>query len=83
MPSKYAQDIETIARTVPKIQEQIEGLATDVGEIKVQLLAADDRQRGDHDKITALETRLGIWAGVQATLTVLASAVAAWLGLQR
>lgn len=73
MPSPYAEQIG-------RIEENVQTLVETCTEIKKQLEAANGRQRIDHDKITTLETRMGILAGFQAALTFVASAVAAWLG---
>ena len=76
MPSDYAQQIATIF-------ERTGTLVNDVAEIKDQLELANDRQRTDHDKITGLETKLGIWGGAQAMFTAVAAIIAGLIGIQR
>lgn len=76
MPSPYADDIMAIKLGV-------EALVEDCSEIKATVKEMNGRQRSDHDRITALETKLGIFGGAQAAFTAIAATVAAWFGANR
>ena len=72
------------------LAEMIGGLAKEMTHIKGAvdkmekgIAEANGRQRGDHDKITGLETKLGIWGGAQAIFTTVAAIIAGLIGIQR
>lgn len=63
-------------------QEKLNAIHDDVKEIKEQLAIMNGRQRDDHDRITRLEERTGILAGVGAAWATIVAAVAAYLGMR-
>ena len=76
MPSKYAEDIATIEertqnihRTLKRIEEKIDRINHTVD--------------GHDVEIAKLNTKQGIWAASQGGFTVIAAAIAAWLGVNR
>lgn len=69
--------------TNAQIMAEVKGIRQDVIEVKEQIEKMNGRQREDHDKITELEARLGIWGGLQATFTAIAALLAGWWGSQR
>ena len=62
---------------------ELKGVREDLTEVKGELKTMNGRQRDDHDKITELETKLGIWGGAQAVFTTIAALLAGWYGSQR
>ena len=60
----------------------LRAIAGDIAEIKEDLKAMNGRQREDHDRMTRLEERVNVRSGLLAALTVLASAIAAYLGIR-
>ena len=76
MPSQYGEQIA-------RIDERTETMMDDCKDIKRELRAMNDRQRKDHEKITELETKMGIVGGLQAAFTSIAALLAAWWGTQR
>ena len=69
--------------TNAEIMAEVKAIGSDVTEIKAQIQTMNGRQRGDHDKITELETKLGIWGGAQAMFTTVAAIIAGLIGIQR
>lgn len=70
--SKYADDIATIKATTTGIQE-------DVAEIKKDVKDLNKLK----ERVAVVETKQGILAGINSGFTVLAAALAAWIGLQK
>ena len=81
--SKYAKDIAEIksgmATLLERSEHTVEGLKTLNGTVSTL-----DKQVDENCKdIARLQERQGIWAGVNTTLTLVAAAIAAWIGVQR
>ena len=75
-PSKYAQDIARIeerTQNIKRILERVEGKIDQINH------TVDDHEV----EIAKLNTKQGIWAASQGGFTVIAAAIAAWLGVNR
>jgi hypothetical protein len=61
----------------------LKAIANDVAEIKEDLKTMNGRQREDHDRVVKVEERLGLFSAGQFIVTLLASSIAAWLGIRK
>jgi len=75
-PSKYAQDIARIEERTQNMMRLLKGMDDKL-----------DRLNGtvdDHEvEIAKLNTKQGIWAATHTSVTLVAAAIAAWLGVNR
>ncbi len=62
---------------------EVHEIRADIAKVETLIKEMNGRQRSDHDRITCIEQKVSIWAGTQVALTVIASSVAAWLGMRR
>jgi hypothetical protein len=67
--------------TNKQLATMIEGLGKSVDDLAGDVKAMNGRQRTDHDAITMLEANLSTTAKAQATLTLIASVLAAAIGV--
>lgn len=61
----------------------LKAIADDIAEIKGDLKTMNGRQREDHDRVTKVEERLSLFSAGQLAISVLASSLAAWLGMRK
>lgn len=69
--------------TNAELMAELKALREDVVEVKEQVKEMNGRQRDLTNRVTAVETRQSLWAAGLGGLAVVASAIAAWLGIDR
>ena len=72
----------TLATLSAQVESLAKNMSEDMTEIKENLKTMNGRQRDDHDRVMQLEERVNVRSGLLAALTVLASAIAAYLGIK-
>jgi len=76
MGSKYAQDIARIEERTQNIKRILERVESKIDQINHTV--------DDHEvEIAKLNTKQGIWAATHTSITLVAAAIAAWLGVSR
>jgi hypothetical protein len=76
-----AENIAVVFAKLEYIQRDIAMIrSNDMKEIKATLKEVADKQDKQDNRITSLETKVGIIGVISLTFTALASSVAAWLG---
>jgi len=83
MPSDYANDIADIKGNVATLLERSANANELLRKLNGTVDAIDKQVDQNRDDITALETKLGIFGGLQATFTTLAAVLAGWWGATR
>jgi chaperonin cofactor prefoldin len=70
-----SQNIDVIATKLDYIQ-------ADIREIKSVIKEVSDKQDKQDNRITAVETKVGVLAVISMAFTTLAASISAWLGIK-
>jgi hypothetical protein len=75
-PGEVLTQLEYIQRDIAMIR------SNDMREIKATLKEVADKQDAQDNRITSLETKVGVLGVISIAFTTVASSIAAWLGVK-
>jgi hypothetical protein len=72
-----------MGNTMPKVSSDIAVIRTDISYIKKSIEDFNDWSNITEKRVTIVEQRVGVFAGINAALSILAGTIATYLGFRK